>query len=255
MSTRKITHQSFPLTYPPFQETCSTNLILRDLLRLQAAGDLLNDARIVSLKTNQPLYEDGDKIEFVYFPFDSVIANLGIMEDGTTLETSMIGREGLLGISAILGSGFQQHWSWVTVSGEAVQVEAKKLDKVFIQNEATLKTLLECYRSLTTQACQRSICNSKHTVLQRLCCWLLMVHDRVGRNNLTLTQEMMASRVGARRAGITVAARILQEARAIEYRRGQLYILDREVLEEVVCKCYAIMKFDSFDGNGPLLNI
>ena len=78
-----------------------------------------------------------------------------------------------------------------------------------------------------------------------------MVHDRVGRNNLRLTQEMMASRVGARRSGITVAAGVLQEARAIEYRRGHLYILDREVLEEVVCECYSVAKFnDDFQATG-----
>jgi hypothetical protein len=78
--------------------------------------------------------------------------------------------------------------------------------------------------------------------MERLCCWLLMIHDRVGGNNLSLTQEMIASRVGARRAGITVAAGMLQSMKAIEYRRGQLHISNREVLERTVCECYNIMK-------------
>ena len=78
--------------------------------------------------------------------------------------------------------------------------------------------------------------------MERLCCWLLMIHDRVGGNSLSLTQEMIASRVGARRAGITVAAGMLQSMHAIEYRRGQLHILDRGVLERTVCECYNIMK-------------
>jgi CRP-like cAMP-binding protein len=241
---KKITDYPLQIAYHQSKETYSKNLVLRDLLRLQGAGDLLSEARVVSLETNQALYQHEDKIEFVYFPLDCMISNLGIMEDGSTLETSMVGREGLVGISAILGSGFHQQWSSVTVSGEAAQVEAGKLDKIFTQNETALKTLLKCYRSLTTQVSQRCICNSKHMVLQRLCCWLLMVHDRVGRSNLRLTQEMMASRVGARRSGITVAAGVLHEARAIECRRGKVYILDREVLEEVVCECYSIMKAD-----------
>jgi hypothetical protein len=81
--------------------------------------------------------------------------------------------------------------------------------------------------------------------MERLCCWLLMLHDRVGRDNLSLTQEMIASRVGARRAGITVAAGMLQEMHAIGYRRGQLHIHDREVLERTVCECYNIMRNES----------
>lgn len=78
--------------------------------------------------------------------------------------------------------------------------------------------------------------------MERLCGWLLMVHDRVGGDNLKLTQEMIASRVGARRAGITVAAGMLQEMKAIEYRRGQLHIRDRDLLERAVCECYTIMR-------------
>jgi hypothetical protein len=78
--------------------------------------------------------------------------------------------------------------------------------------------------------------------MERLCCWLLMVHDRVGRDNLSLTQEMIASRVGARRAGITVAAGTLQSIMAIGYRRGQLHVQNREVLEQTVCECYNIMR-------------
>jgi hypothetical protein len=78
--------------------------------------------------------------------------------------------------------------------------------------------------------------------MERLCCWLLMIHDRVGGNNLSLTQEMIASRVGARRAGITVAAGMLQSMKGIEYRRGQLHIVDREVLERTVCECYNVMR-------------
>ena len=83
-----------------------------------------------------------------------------------------------------------------------------------------------------------------HTIMERLCGWLLMIHDRVGSANLSLTQEMIASRVGARRAGITVAAGMLQDMNAIAYRRGQLHITDRELLEQAVCECYGIMQAD-----------
>lgn len=230
--------------------TASRNELLGWLLNIPGTvTTLLPELRIVPLTVNQVLYEQGDKIDVVYFPLDSVISNLAIMEDGTTIETSMIGREGLVGISTVLGSGLSRQWVWVTVSGSAVQLDAKFLDHLFVQNEAALKALLKCYRSIVTQVSQRCVCNTRHTILERLCCWLLMVHDRVGSGNLNLTQEMIASRVGARRAGITVAAGLLQHMNAIAYRRGQLHISNREVLEQAVCECYSLMQVDPNRAN------
>jgi len=221
----------------------SKNELLKELLSLPEIGnDLLQELRIVPLTVNQVLFEQGDKIDHLYFLLDSVASGLAIMEDGTTIETSMVGHESIVGVSAILGSGLSRQWVWVTVGGTALQLEARFLDKLFTQNEVALKALLRCYRQLITQVSQRCVCNTRHTIMERLCCWLLMIHDRVGGNNLSLTQEMIASRVGARRAGITVAAGMLQSMKAIEYRRGQLHISNREVLERTVCECYNIMK-------------
>lgn len=233
------------------------NQLLAQLLTTPGARDsLLPHLRSVSLERNQVLYELGDKIESVYFPVDSIVSNLAITEDGTTMETSMIGNEGLVGISSILGSGRSRQWLWVSIDGTALQLDARLLDKVFLQDENALKSLLRFYRSLITQVSQRCVCNSRHTVLERLCCWLLMVHDRAGAGNLRLTQEMIASRLGARRAGITVAAGVLQAMRAIEYRRGQLHITDRTLLEDTVCECYSIMQnefrfYSSLSSSSP----
>src|SRR5215216_5036418 len=223
----------------------SRNELLKQLLSVPSiAGDLLSDLRVVPLTVNHVLYELGDPIDYVYFPIDAVVSGLAIMEDGTTIETSMTGREGMVGISTVLGSGRSRQWIWVTIGGNAIQVEAKLLDRLFVQNETALKALLKCYRSLVTQVSQRCVCNTRHTILERLSCWLLMIHDRVGGNNLRLTQEMIASRIGARRAGITVAAGMLQEMRGIDYRRGHLHILNREALTAAVCECYNIMTFN-----------
>jgi CRP-like cAMP-binding protein len=219
------------------------NELLRDLLAAHAENDsLLSELSVISLSPSQVLYEQGDQIDFVYFPIDSVVSGLAIMEDGTTVETSMVGREGLVGISAILGSGRSRQWMWVLISGSALQLDARLLEKRFVHNEQALTSLLRCYRSLVTQVSQRCVCNTRHTILERLCCWLLMIQDRVGGSNLGLTQETMASRVGARRAGITIAAGMLQALHAIEYRRGQLHIVNRQVLERTVCECYTIMQ-------------
>ena len=221
----------------------SRNELLAELLSIPGVtNSLLPELRIVPLTVNQVLFEQGDKIDVVYFPLDCVTSGLAIMEDGTTLETQMVGREGLVGISSILGGGTSRHWVWVTIGGHAIQLDAAVLDKLFVQSETALKALMKCYRSLITQVSQRCVCNTRHTILERLCCWLLMIHDRVGDHKLRLTQEMIASRVGARRAGITVAAGMLQEMGAIEYRRGQLHIANREVLERTACECYTSMR-------------
>src|ERR1700752_3460676 len=220
----------------------SRNALLGELLSIPGAtNQLLPELKIVSLTVNQVLYEQGDKIDFVYFPLDSVVSGLAIMEDGTTIETAMVGREGLVGISTVLGSGRSRQWNWVSVGGKAVQLESRFLDSLFVQNETALKALLKCYRALVTQVSQRCVCNTRHTILERLSCWLLMIDDRAGGENLSLTQEIIASRVGARRAGITVAAGMLQAMKAIEYRRGRLHIANRELLEQTVCECYNIM--------------
>ena len=213
------------------EDVASRNEPLRDLFTSQSTKEfLLPKLTVVSLSSNQVLSEQGDKIETVYFPIDCVVSGLAIMEDGTTIETSMIGCEGLVGISAILGSGVSKQWIWASLSGTALQLDAKFLERLFVNNESALRALLRCYRSLITQVSQRCVCNTRHTILERLSCWLLMIHDRVGGSNLRLTQEMIASRVGARRAGITVAAGLLQEMGGIEYRRGHLHIRDVEVL-------------------------
>jgi CRP-like cAMP-binding protein len=230
------------------KESLSLDLIQKNQLLKQLLEDsqsreyLLPHLKLVSLERNQVLYEQGDPINYVYFPIDSVVSNLAIMEDGTTIETSMTGCEGFVGISGILGSGRSRQWLWVLINGTALQLETRYLDALFAHHEDALKALLRFYRSTITQVSQRCVCNTRHTVLDRLCCWLLMLHDRVGNSNLRLTQELIASRLGARRAGITVAAGVLQSMQGIEYRRGQLHIKNREVLERVVCECYTITR-------------
>jgi CRP-like cAMP-binding protein len=229
----------------PTSSIAFRNQLLGELFQSPAiASYLLPEMRVVPLTVNQVLYEQGDQIDHIYFPLDAVVSGLAIMEDGTTIETSMIGHDSLVGISTILGSGQSRQWVWVTIGGRAVQLDKKFLERIFVQNETALKCLTRAYRSLITQLSQRCVCNTRHTIIERLCCWLLMIHDRVEGDNLSLTQEMIASRVGARRAGITVAAGLLQSMKAIEYRRGQLHISQREVLERTVCECYKLIKGD-----------
>lgn len=224
----------------------SSNRVLRHLLEIDAAF-LLPQIRTVRLSFNDTLHEYGDSIDDVFFPLDSIVSSLAILEDGTTVEISMTGREAVVGLSALLGGVSSRYWTRMCIGGSLARVSASVLEQRFISNETALKHIIRSYHSLITQVSQRAVCNGRHTVLERLACWLLMVHDRVGGENLKLTQEAIASRIGARRAGITVAAGTLQSIGAIEYRRGQLHIKDRVGLETAVCECYPIMKAE-FEG-------
>ena len=224
---------------PPTQNKLLNHLLAVDL------DFLLPQIRIVKLSFNDIIYEYGDSIDDAYFPLDSVVSNLAIMEDGTTIEISMVGNDGVIGLSALLGGGAARHWTRVCIGGSFARLSVSALEHTFTSKEGALKHIMRSYGSLITQVSQRAVCNARHTVLERLTCWLLMIHDRVGGENLKLTQEAIASRLGARRAGITVAAGILQSAGAIEYRRGQLHIKDQMALEEAVCECYAILKTES----------
>ena len=208
---------------------------------------LASRIELVNLSVDKAIYTEGDEIEFAYFPIDSLISSISILEDGATVEISMIGREGMAGISAILGSGATRLWVRVSVGGSAIRLPAAVLQELFAENDEIMKAVLAGYRSLIAQISQRSVCNVRHSVSERFITWLLMVHDRLGNKNLKLTQEMIASRLGARRAGITVAAGLLQAQGAIEYQRGQLHIMDRLVLEKAACECYPILRAE-FEG-------
>ena len=223
---------------PPSQNRLLAHLLSAD------PDFLLPQLRIVNLSFNDIIYEYGDSIDDVFFPLDSVVSNLAIMEDGTTIEISMVGREGVVGLTSVLGGGVARHWTRMCISGSLARLSASALEDLLTSNGTALKHIMRGYSSLVTQVSQRAVCHARHTVLERLAAWLLMIHDRVGGDNLKLTQEAIASRLGSRRAGVTVAAGMLQSIGAIEYRRGQLHITNRENLEKAVCECYALLKTD-----------
>lgn len=240
--------QGVRVTAPPTQ-----NRLLRRLLETNAEF-LLPQIRIIRLSFNDSIYEYGDSINEVFFPLDCIVSSLAIMEDGTTIEISMTGKESVVGLSACLGGASSRHWTKMCTGGSLARLSISALEQAFISNESALKYVMRAYGSLITQVSQRAVCNARHTVLERLACWLLMIHDRVGGTNLNLTQEAIASRLGARRAGITVAAGTLQSIGAIEYRRGHLHIQDREGLERAVCECYSVMQAE-YEGTKSGLHI
>jgi CRP-like cAMP-binding protein len=199
---------------------------------------LLPHLKPVSFAFNENIYVYGDTIQHVYFPVDCVVSNLAVMEDGATVEVSMVGRDVLLGISAIIGSSRAHHWTRTLIAGSAWKMEAAALRGLFSRHEAVQRAVLRAYRMMIEQVSQRAVCHARHLVMQRLCCWLLMIHDRVGRDDFELTHETIASRIGVRRAGITQAANMLKSMEVVSYHRGKVHIIDRSAIEHYACECY-----------------
>jgi CRP-like cAMP-binding protein len=194
--------------------------------------------RVVDLEAQQTLYAPGDQIAYAYFPVDAVVVAVATMNDGATVETAMMGREGVVGIGAAIGSYRARHWVRVLLPGEAVRVEAGVLRELFNDSADWQKLLLRYYAVLINQVSRRTVCNTRHRLNERLCTWLLMLHDRVGRDDLPMTQEAAARQLGVRRAGVNECMGWLQRLNVIDHRRGNVRVVNRDALEDAACVCY-----------------
>ncbi|HEY0404155.1 MAG TPA: Crp/Fnr family transcriptional regulator [Pyrinomonadaceae bacterium] len=221
--------------------------------RLLAAMPLEEHERIapqlepVLLNLGQTLFRPDEQIHHVYFPTTSVVSLLTDLEDGTGMEVGLVGREGLVGISAILG-GSETKVATVQASGMSLRLRVDKLQAEFSRGGRLHSALLRYTHALMTQISQSVVCNARHHVEGRLARWLLMFHDRVGTAEFKLTHEFMANMLGVRRASVSEIANKLQEMGLIHYRRGHFTILDRKKLVEFTCECYPAIKekFDDF---------
>ena len=198
--------------------------------------------RVVELDARQALYTPGDEIRHAYFPISSVVTAVATMNDGSTVETAMIGREGVVGIAAAVGDYRARYWVRALLPGEALRVEVEVLRELFNESHACQRLLLGYYSTLINQLSRRAICNTRHRMSERLSTWLLMVHDRAGSDDLTLTQETIARQLGVRRAGVNECVGWLEGLNVIDHRRGHVRILDREALEHAACVCYPAFK-------------
>lgn len=205
-------------------------------------GRLARFFKVVDLEAQQTLYAPGDEITHSYFPMDAVAVTVSTMDDGSTVETAMVGREGVVGISAVSGASRTRTWTRVLLPGEAQRVEAVVLRDLFNDSPAWQKLLLRFYASLISQVSRRTVCNTRHRLSERLCTWLLMLHDRAGHDDLPMTQETAGRQLGVRRAGVNETMVWLQRMGVIEHRRGHVRILKRDVLETAACVCYAGFK-------------
>jgi len=195
----------------------------------------------VSLSAGERLSEAGETMRFIYFPENSVLSCQAEMQDGKSVEVGMIGFEGMAGIAAVADALPAVHSVNVSVGGSALRVCTEDFKREIIRGDCVQRSLLAYAGEYIRQVSQRSACAVFHTTEQRFAVWLLLLIDRVKDDVIQVTHERIAEHLGVRRAGVTVAAGAMQEAGAISYRRGNLHVADRQMIEKITCECYGTL--------------
>lgn len=194
------------------------------------------------LPLGKVLYESGDTLRHVYFPTDAIVSLLYVMESGASAEISVVGNEGLVGVSLFMGGESTPSRAVVQSEGYAYRLPGQRIKDEFNRHGELLVLMLRYTQALITQMAQTAVCNRHHSIDQQLCRWLLLSLDRLNGPHLTMTQELIANMLGVRREGVTDAAGKLQKMGVIEYKRGSITVLDRPRLEQLSCECYAVVK-------------
>jgi CRP-like cAMP-binding protein len=207
-----------------------------DLVRLRSK------LKPVELEARQILHRAQVPIPAVYFLESGIVSLVARLERGGAIEIGVIGREGMIGLPLALGAETSPDEALVQVKCRALHMGADAFRQELDRSPALLGRLLRYECALHAQVAQTAACNGRHAVEQRLARWLLMAHDRLDADDLPLTQDMLATMLGVRRASVTSAVGLLQRAGAIGLIRGHIVITGREALEHAACECYAAVQ-------------
>lgn len=233
-----------PTTVPSAKPKPEQNHLLA-ALSSEAQARIFPQLELVQMTLGMVLYESGDTMRHVYFPTNSIVSLLYVMENGASAEISIVGNEGIVGISLFMGGESTPSRAVVQSAGYAYRLSGQHMKDEFYLHGETLSLMLRYTQALITQMAQTAVCNRHHTIDQQLCRWLLLSLDRLNANQLNMTQELIANMLGVRREGVTEAAGKLQNLGVIEYSRGHIKVLDRPRLESLSCECYAVVKKES----------
>jgi CRP-like cAMP-binding protein len=196
----------------------------------------------VELSLNQILYAAGRAPEYVYFPTTAIVSLMSMTVDGAAAEVALVGNDGVVGISALLGADTAATDAVVQSAGRAFRISARFVKAEIEHSCGVMKVVMRYAQAVLGQMAQTAVCNRYHSIDQQLCRRLLLGLDRLPSDELDMTHELAANLLGVRREGVTLAAHKLQEAGLIRYRRGHIVVLDRERLEQQTCECYAVAK-------------
>lgn len=220
------------------------NRILGALSRKEYAR-IAADLQHVTLKDGQVLSEPGVTMQWAYFLDTGTVSILSQAESGASIEVSLVGREGVIGIPIVLGTLELPYRVVVQQPGTARRMKGDALRREFDRCRQLHEVLLHYVHTLIVQLAQSSACNQFHTTRQRLCRWLLTSQDLSGSDELRSTQEFLSHMLGVNRGSANQAAGSLQTAGLIGYHRGYITILNRSGLEAAACECYRIIRAES----------
>ncbi len=196
----------------------------------------------VDLKLGQVLYEQDRAQRHAYFPTSAIVSLVYVLRSGASTGIAIVGNEGVVGTSLLLGSATTAGHGAVLIAGQAFRIGAQLIREELCRSVSVMHLLLRYTQTLFTQITQTAVCNRHHSIDQQVCGWLLHSLDRLRGSEVVVTQEVLASMLGVRREGVTEAAGRLQAAGLIRYARGHIAVLDRDGLEQRACECHAVVK-------------
>ena len=230
---------------PDTRSTPTPQTVRNRLLRLLPLADLerlLPRLEPVELSLKSVLLEPGAAIESVHFVETGTVSIIAMLDDGTRVEVGLVGPEGLVGISLLLGAPIAPLEGMVQVSGTALRLPAAAFRATLAEMPALLGVLLRYVDAFHVQVSQTAACNGRHQIEQRLARWLLMTHDRVESDSFQMTQEFMSTMLGVQRPGVTLAIGALQRAGLVQHDKGSVRVLNRPGLEAASCECYGTVQ-------------
>jgi CRP-like cAMP-binding protein len=193
----------------------------------------------VDLKQHDILFNPGDTVSTVYFPYDAIVSLVVPLSTGESVEAAMVGRDGVVGASAALDGKISVCRAIVQITGHGVSCNVDALKRAALESPKLLSLIIRHEQVVYAQAQQTAACNVMHTIEERLARWLLRARDLSQSDTLPFTQDFLAEMLGVRRTSVTMIARSFQQAGILKYARGRIQIIDPEGLLESACECYA----------------
>lgn len=203
---------------------------------------VLSRLEVVSLEQKQTLYQVDEPIRHVFFPESAVLSLLITLRQGGSIEVGTVGREGMAGLPVFLSDGRSTVTVVAQIPGTAYRAAAADLHAIASLDRPMHGLLMRYTHAALAQVQQTAACNSAHRVEQRCARWMLMTRDRVDADDFPVTHDFLASMLGVRRSGVTVAMRTLKDAGLVRYTRGRVHLVDRAGLEGASCECYRVVR-------------
>jgi CRP-like cAMP-binding protein len=240
-----VAHQPIQILHPAERSDSASKPIKNHIL-LSLPDNEFRSIRphleVLDLPHHLSLYEPNEPLKFVHFPNDGLVSLVVVLSGGKTVEAGIIGKEGLVGLPALVGLDRSPLREVVQIAGDGYRVPVAALKELLPSCPRFVRTVERYAVVLGLHVAQTAGCNRLHDVEQRLARWLLMAQDRVSSATLPITHDFLATMLGTDRPSVSLAAGTLQRKQIIEYNRGSVKILNRGELEKTACECYSVIQ-------------